>query len=370
MINFAKSGILLALALVCAGCGSYSMFDSKRIDYKQAAKLPPLEVPPDLTKPKSEERFEIPNPKPVSALEYDLQRSGQTKVVSGDILPVVDKVRLERDGTQRWLVVPGAPDKLWNDIKEFWQEMGFVVKVEIPEAGVMETDWAENRAKIPQDPIRNVIGKVFDNLYSSGERDKFRTRLERGVEPGTTEIYISHRGVEEVYTSAQKDQTAWQPRPPDPELEAEMLGRLMARFGVQQDRAKVMLADKSRGERARIVDRADGTGMLEVSEPFDRAWRRVGLALDRVGFTVEDRDRTKGLYFVRYVDPEIDQRRAEQGWIKRMFTSADEKKAQKYRIEVKDDKTQSQIQVQSTDGVVDKSPTAKKILALLQDQLK
>ncbi len=374
MIKSVKSGVLLALALapmiVTAGCGSYNLFDSKRVDYKTAGKLPPLEVPPDLTKPKGEDRFSVPDNKPVSAREYDLQRSGQAKINNNDILPVVDKVRLERGGSQRWLVVPGDPDKLWPEVKEFWQELGFVMKTEVPEAGVMETDWAENRAKIPQDAIRGVIGKVFDNLYSSSERDKFRTRLERGAEPGTTEIYISHRGAEEVFTGTQKDQTRWQPRPSDPELEAEMLGRLMARFGVQEQRVKTLIAEQSRGDRAHIVDKADGTGMLEVSEPFDRAWRRVGLALDRVGFTVEDRDRNKGLYFVRYVDPEIDQRFAEKGFFSRIFSSADEKKALKYRIEVKEDNNLSQVQVQSNDGVADKSPAARKILALLQDQLK
>jgi outer membrane protein assembly factor BamC len=371
MINFAKTTTVVALALLCAGCGTYSLFDSKRVDYRGASKLPPLEVPPDLTKPKPEDRFSVPDNKPVSAREYDLQQAGQTQVKNSDVLPQVDKVHLERAGSQRWLVVPGTPDKLYGEVKEFWVETGFIIKLEIPEAGVMETDWAENRSKIPQSAIRGLVSKVFEGMYSSSERDKFRTRLERGVEPGTTEIYISHRGAEEVYTSPQKDQTAWQPRPSDPELEAEMLGRLMAHFGVETQRAKVLVAEQSKGvERAHIVDRPDGTGMLEVSEPFDRAWRRVGLALDRVGFTVEDRDRNKGLYYVRYVDPEIDQRQAQKGFFSRMFSNADEKKALKYRIEVKDAKEQSQVEVQSNDGVADKSPAAKKILALLQDQLK
>ena len=102
----------------------------------------------------------------------------------------------------------------------------------------METDWAENRAMIPSGPIRNLLGKIIDSAYSTGERDKFRTRLERGSAPGTTEIYISHRGMVEVYTSKDESSTVWQPRPPDPELEAEFLGRLMLRFGVDDARAR------------------------------------------------------------------------------------------------------------------------------------
>ena len=132
-----------------------------------------------------------------------------------------------------WLVVAGTPDQVWPMIKDFWQETGFLVNVEVPEAGVMETDWAENRAKIGEDIIRSTLGKMFDSLYSTAERDKFRTRIEPGAEPGTVDIFISHRGMYEVYISEGKYQTRWQPREADPELEAEMLRRLMVRFGTE-----------------------------------------------------------------------------------------------------------------------------------------
>ena len=86
------------------------------------------------------------------------------------------------------------------------------------ETGVMETDWAENRAKIPQGVIRNMLGKVLDQAYSAPERDKFHTRIERGQKPGTTEVYISHRGMYEMYVNdanlRQTGRTVWQPRPP------------------------------------------------------------------------------------------------------------------------------------------------------------
>jgi outer membrane protein assembly factor BamC len=171
--------------------------------------------------------------------------------------------------------------------------------------GIMETDWAENRAKLPQDMIRATLGKFLDQIYSTPERDKFRTRLEKGAEEGTTEIYISHRGMYEAYANEGKGRTVWQPRPADPELEAEMLRRLMVRLGTQETRAKtLMAADAKKEERAKLMRATSGVGSLQLLEAFDRSWRRVGLALDRVGFTVEDRDRTKGLYYVRYVDPE------------------------------------------------------------------
>jgi outer membrane protein assembly factor BamC len=374
MTKFSRTALLVALALASAACTT--VFTSKKVDYGNAtaSKLPPLEVPPDLTKPKPEDRFTIPDGKATSYSEYTQERNAPARTGNTDVLPTFDKAHIERAGAQRWLVVPGSPEQLWPQVKEFWLALGFTLPVDIPAAGVMETDWKENRAKIPEDGIRKYVGMVFDSLWSTGERDKFRTRLERGTEPGTTEIYVSHRGVEEIVDgqafSSTPGKTGWQPRQPDPELEAEMLGRMLVKFGVQEDRAKTMVADNGKPNRARIVDNADGTGMLEVTEPFDRAWRRVGLALDRVGFTVEDRDRAKGLYFVRYVDPEIDQRQAEKGFFKRLFSSSADKKAERYRVAVKDEKDTSQVQVQSNEGVPDKSPTGKKILALLQDQLR
>jgi outer membrane protein assembly factor BamC len=366
----------IALALGCAACTISNPLAPKKVDYGSAtaAKLPSLEVPPDLVKPGQDDRFKVPDAGATTYSDYAQQRNAGPRTGNTDVLPVFDKVRLERAGNERWLVVPGTPEQLWPQIKDFWISLGFTLKIDSPETGVMETDWKENRAKIPQDGFRKYVGMVFDSLWSTGEKDKFRTRLERSSQAGMTEVYVSHRGVEEVVNNAAystaADTSGWQTRPPDPELEAEILGRLLVKFGAQEDQAKVILTDKGGAIRARIVDGADGTGLLEVSEPFDRAWRRVGLALDRVGFTVEDRDRAKGLYFVRYVDPEIDQKQAEKSFFKKLFGGAADKTAARYRIEVKDKKDNSLVQVQSNEGAPDKSPAGKKILALLQDQLK
>jgi outer membrane protein assembly factor BamC len=368
----------LLLTIALAGC-SGSLLESKKIDYKSAGKLPPLEIPPDLTAPNRDERYSVPDTSPKGTATYSAysgERSGQARTTTAqDLLPEVDKMRIERSGTQRWLVVAGTPDKLWPGVKEFWQESGFIVNVEQPEAGILETDWAENRAKLPNDFIRNSIGKLFDDVYSTSERDKYRTRLEKGAEPGTTEIYISHRGMYEVYINEGKSDTRWQPRPPDPELEAEMLRHLMVRLGAEESRAKTLLAADPKQEKAKLTRASDGNGTLELQEPFDRAWRRVGLALDRVGFTVEDRDRSQGLYFVRYVDPEADAaKKGEKGWLdKLMFWKSDTATASdkaQYRIFIKGDATVSSVQVLTREGGVEKTDTSKKILGLLFDQLK
>ncbi|MGB7540479.1 MAG: outer membrane protein assembly factor BamC [Burkholderiales bacterium] len=366
---------LAVLTVSLAGCGG-TLLEPDRVEYKAAAKLPSLEIPPDLTSPKREERYQVPDISPAGTATYSgysAERTGAPRSATTQLLPDVAKAKLERSGNERWLVVSEPPEKVWPIVKEFWQENGFLINIEIPEAGVMETDWAENRAKIPQDFIRNALGKLFEGAFSTPERDKYRTRLERGQQPGSTEIYISHRGVVEVYTSQRQDTTVWQPRPADPGLEAEFLRRLMVRFGVADSSARAQLAaPEPKPEHARIVNSQDGAGTLELAEPFDRAWRRVGLVLDRVGFTVEDRDRSKGFYFVRYIDSEIDAKK-DEGFLSSLAFWRPGKPAAKpeqYRVLVKDRNDSSEVQVLTKDGAVDRSDTARKILSLLHDQLK
>ena len=369
-----------AAAALLAACSALPKMESDSVEYKSAskAKLPDLRVPPDLTRPTADDRYAVPQGTTRGGAllsDFDKERVAPDTAKT-TVLPAQANARVERSGNQRWLVVQGEPDAVWNVIKEFWQELGFIISVETPEAGVMETDFAESRAKVDAGTVRNFLGKLLDSIYSTAERDKFRTRLERGTEPGTTEIYVSHRGMEEVYINEYKNETRWQPRPPDPDIEAEMLRRLMGRFGVQQERAKSEIAQaKPQGPaRATLLKGQAGGGTLSVNDQFDRAWRRIGLALDRVGFTVEDRDRSKGIYFVRYVDPDTDNKGTPaKGFLAKLnpFSKTDKKTStEQFRIQIKDADSVSQVSVLNKDGGEEKSDTASRILALLYEQLK
>jgi outer membrane protein assembly factor BamC len=370
----------VSASLLLGACSTaQEMLQGKKIDYKSAGQLPSLEIPPDLTAPARDNRYVVPESGKAATTysAYDAQRGSQPRTGAASVLPSIEKMRVERSGSQRWLVISEPPEKLWPLVKDFWQEAGFLINRELPDAGVMETDWAENRAKLPQDFIRQTIGKLLDQVYSTSERDKFRTRLERGAVEGTTEIYVSHRGMVEVFNSTERmgpqGQIGWQPRPPDPELEAEFLRRLMVRLGAQEERAKELLVAAPQGLRATLTKQPDGADLLQVAEPFDRAWRRVGLALDRVGFTVEDRDRQKGLYFVRYADPNADQPKEKPGLLSRLaFWKSDDKalKTEQFHVLVKGSDDNSQVQVLGKDGSVDKSKTSQRILSLLHEQLK
>lgn len=369
-----------ALALL-ALLGACSMFESfqdgaSRIEYKSAQKLPPLDVPPDLTSPSRDGRFNVPESGGATTLSgYQAGRAQQPSSGAKDVLPTPEGMQVRRDGGQRWLVVDAPPEKLWPMVKSFWQENGLLIAREVPEAGVLETGWSENRAKIPDSWVRRTLGSLLEPLHSTGERDKYRTRLERTPEGGT-EIYISHRGLEEVFVgdgTQERTQTAWQPRPSDPGLEAEFLRRLMVRLGVPEEESRARVAAAQTGaQRAALKKGLDGQALLEVFEPFDRAWRRVGLALDRVGFTVEDRDRQKGMYFVRYADPlaEVKQEPGLLGKLAFWRDDAPKVKAEQYRVAVTAADAASRVQVLDRQGEPERSATAQRILALLHEQLK
>jgi outer membrane protein assembly factor BamC len=355
----AKSNVLaLAALLALSGC---SWIQGDKVDYRSAGKGASLEVPPDLTQLSRDSRYQIPGGT-VTASAYQVGQAAPSMPTAATTL---GDVRVERAGQERWLVVNRPADKLWEPTREFWQENGFLLTIDQPALGVMETDWAENRAKIPGDPIRNILGKVLDQFYSTAERDKFRTRMERTANGGT-EIYISHRGMQEVYNSNDKDTTVWQPRPADPDIEAEFLRRLMVKLGTPADQAKALVASAPAKPSSRVTT-VGGAPALEVDDGFDRAWRRVGLALDRTGFTVEDRDRSAGVYFVRYVEPNADRK---QGLLSRILNRDDAASPVKYRVALKAQGDKTMVSVLNAAGAPETSPVAQKIVQLLADDLK
>ena len=362
----------LVAASLLAGCSTLKdTMEGERVDYKSSgsAKGPSLDVPPDLTQLSRDTRYVVPGAA-VSASSYQVAQPTQTVTTAAN---AVGDVRIERAGSQRWLVVNRPADKLWTPVRDFWLESGFLLTQDQENLGIMETDYAENRAKLPQDFIRNTLGKVLDSLYSTGERDKFRTRLERRPDGGT-EIYISHRGMEEIVTgvkggAASGDGTIWQPRAPDPELESEFLRRLMVKLGVTQEQSKALIAAGAAPQQTSRVALLNSLPVVQMDEGFERAWRRVGLALDRTGFTVEDRDRSQGTYFVRYVEPVAN--KSEPGFFSKLFSSAASTPAPlKYRITLKSEGEKTTVSVLNAQGTPESSANAQRIVQVIADDLK
>jgi outer membrane protein assembly factor BamC len=316
MKRTAPAAILLAAGIM-TGCSTSEPLNQKAdfqsVVPKTADAGASLEVPPDLTAPQIQDKYTIPQSGTASAMQLaknQAQSQSQVKAgtqdaQAGPVLESVDQVHMMRDGTQRWLVVDNkTPAQLWPLLKAFWQDSGFTIKTEEPDIGVMETDWAENRAKLPNDGIRKLMETVgLGGAYSTSQRDKFRIRLEKG-DNGATEVYFSHQGLDEVYIDEGRTQTKWQPRPADPELEAEMLGRFMVRLGLNTEQAKAAIKQTVAPVQPQMSPISNG--ILTINDEFDRAWRRVGLALDRIGLVVTDRDRSQGIYYVKPAKNDVD----------------------------------------------------------------
>ncbi len=355
---------LVIVGTVCTALTACSVIQGEKIDYKSARPISSLDVPPDLTRLSSDSRYQVPKSGSASALDYGTKSASTTAPASATktAINALKDVRIESDGALRWLVTDRSPESVWTDLQTFWEDSGFALSVNQPTIGVMETDWAENRAKLPMDFVRSALGRLVESLYSTGELDKFRTRVERNSK-GETEIYISHRGMIEVYSSNENKSTTWQPRPSDPALESEFLRRVMLKLGAPEAAAKAAVA----GSEKRINYATAVDGGLRINDPVDRAWRRVGLALDRTGFTVVNRDSAKSTYQVRYVreeNPNVEQ----AGFFAKLFSfkSAAAKQPIDMSIAITADGAKSAtLRIQSQDQVA-----AQEALQLLTQDLR
>lgn len=371
-----KRNVLLLSAATLTGCStvdeavdSYEAY-KKELSYESAIEEQPLELPPDLTTASMQDLYQVPGG--VTTLKSYESEGGAGGLIekSAEVMPEQKEIRVVRDGDQRWLEIQATPQQLWSKLREFWLKNGFLIQREDPRIGIMETDWAENRAEIKDGPIRNILSKAIDAIYSTGTRDKFRIRLERSEKRGVTELYLSHRRMEEAPSG---ESFVWVPQPAMPELEAELLSRIMSFLGMESARANASLSEmegKGIVERARIVDAKSGERFLLIKESFARTWRRAGHALDRVGFTVEDRDRTKGLYYVRYIDPFKDNE--QKGILDKLkfWDGGDQPTEGEYQIKVESHKEVSRVLVMDAAGQMDRSGTARRIITLLHEQLK
>jgi outer membrane protein assembly factor BamC len=304
-MNKLHTTVIITCLLALAGCHTLGI-EKKRVDYKSAAasaREPSLEVPPDLTTPQSADRYAIPAGNGESVETYSEYARGAGNLpqrATSNVLPPVQGAHLEHSGTQYWLVVDGPAESVWPKVEQFWQENGFTLKTENPQAGVMETNWLENRANIPESGIRNVLGKVFSDVYDSGMRDRYLTRMERSKDGKSTNVYITHYGMQEVLTGADKDSSKWEPRPRDPALEAAMLQMLRARLGGNVPGAQAGAGVAASGGVQPLLQRmSDGSTGILMKEPFDRCWQSVEGALDQAGLAVDDKDRASGVLYLR-----------------------------------------------------------------------
>lgn len=372
---FRLTALSLALlgALSTTGCSSVNnVLAGDKVDYRTTgAKTVNLDVPPDLSQLSGQSRYGQNQPSVVSASSLTTPDRAPAADTSSVAAPQAGLVKLERSGQNRWLSVSLPPEQIWEQVKAFWIETGFELPVDQAAAGILETNWSENRAKLPQTGVRKLLGTVLDSLYDTGERDQFRTRIERTAQG--SEIYITHRGTQEIYEDARKDQTRWVARPADVGLEAEMLSRLMLKLGAPKDTATAAKTEAANTGNtstaaARVRLQADGVS-LAADDDFDTVWRRVGLALDRGGFTIEDRDRSQGTYEIRLAP--ANPNASKPGFFSRLFGSSNDNPdgLKRYRVQVVAKGSNSTVRVLDTKGAVEATDAGRGIIKQLLDEL-
>ncbi len=357
---------------------------SQRAEYESSTSRAPLDIPPDLDSVQRTDRFTLPNrPQVVSANEESersqalAERFG-TKV--GSVLPETVTAKVVRDGQTRYVHVTADADRVWPVLQDFWPSVGLEVKMQDARTGVMQTEWAENKANLPKDIIRATLGKIMDFVYDTGLRDQYRARMERN-DDGSTDIYITHKQMVEVVTGKDGDSTVWQPGPSDPQLEAEMLSRLALKLETEfnpdlkpaeKKAAEEILAQASQAVAELQTDEAGKAEAVVVKEPFDRAWRRLGLALDRAGFNLVDRDRSQGLFMVKYLDSDYEaKKKSERGFFANMFSKDHVVEAPEYRIRLTPiEEGASKITVTGADGNADTTGAAPRILTVISEQMR
>jgi outer membrane protein assembly factor BamC len=390
MIRHSWKGLLaLAVTAALTGCGSAgkdtgsSVFTDKRVDYRRETDVGrQLEIPPDLTRIAGSE-MSLPETTPSGSATYsDFAQKRDARRSAGiagatDVLPNVESIEMRREGNRRWLYIAAPPDQVWFKVVDFWQQNGILLLEQDPTTGVMRTAWVENRADIKSDFITDAVRSVFDGLYSAATRDQFRVRIERGDRAGTTELFLTHFGMEQEIRTAvagTSEQEVWANRPTDPELEAEMLRKIMVHLGATDRKAQQEAAQKAPAGQARSqLIAGGGQAQLRIDEGFANAWRAVGVTLDRVGFAVEDRDRSSGIYYVRYKDPTVEDK-ADKGFMSKLAFWRSDKDAEKqgrYQVRLREASTGvTTVDVLDPNGAENRSPTAVRILTLLHEQLR
>jgi outer membrane protein assembly factor BamC len=378
--------VLAVVLLTACGGTMEKILPDESLEYKRQREASEnLELPPDLASANFDDALDIPGAAGTATYSsYAGERAARTRIAgSGEVLPEVQGVSLRRSGDRRWLDIDAAPGTVWPEVVDFWRKQGILLLEQDAATGVMKTDWIENRAEVRQDFITRQVRKVLDGLYSTSTRDQFRVRIDAGPGRDTTELYLTHRGMEERLvrnTVGEGATTVWEPAPSDPDKEAIMLRRLMLYLGVSERDTERMFAGGSAASAAPVGSAAAagvgarlvGSGPsaeLVIPTEFRQAWRQTELALDRTGFAVEDRNRTEGVFYVRYDD--ADRRRGKKGLTDRVaFWRNDNESVQQYQVRLAGGAEETRVRVLDAQGRPTAGGTGERILSLLKDELR
>ncbi|CAN5781754.1 MAG: Outer membrane protein assembly factor BamC [Chromatiales bacterium USCg_Taylor] len=365
MLRIRSTGLVAGL-LVITGCAWFPTFDDvipdKQKEYQKSQSLPDLEVPPDLTTESIRDTLEVPDVDASGAANYSTyqeriaQRKKEPEAGSAES-PSAAKLGALADETQ--LIIDAEPAVVWAELRPFWEDRGYALDLDDEEGGVLETGWVENRAK--------------------QERDRFKVILEAGEESGTTVLYLTHVG--EALTQGLE----WRERPRDAGLEGRMAAHLKKALSGQsveptakaepsppgpkpRSKPEIASAEESGTEDARadLLNAGEGKAYLRVANDFAKVWRNTGFALGQIGAKVEDEDRSRGSYYLRFSDTAAP--KPEKGFLSSLAFWRDDDDDE-FEIHLTDVGNNTEVIVLDPDGNWDNSATAARILRLLRTEL-
>jgi len=336
---------VLCSVMLLAACSSDG---EQRPEYMDSISLKGLEVPPTLTSPDTRQELTLPTP---SAEAMKLLKQREDASVQGRVSPAFKGIALKSGDGLYWLEVQRDADSLWPVLEDFWAQEGIKLERDEPLLGFMETEWVKEYHPGESD---SFLSNMFNKL-SPDRLDRFRMRIERLADQQATKVFISHRGLE-VYVN-EEGGSSWRQRASDPELEREMLKRLLLFAGLTEIQADDVLAAYT-PYQARI--RAlPGDDVFEISGNPDYVWDRVMQALDRIGVDVTSQDKQQGKIqvvvnnvpqkLVKHDENDLD----ESSWMVQLFTGGpgdeqlDEGKVTiDLSLQAKDNATQMQLSYQ------------------------
>ncbi len=365
MLRIRSTG-LVAGVLVIAGCAWFPTFDEVTLDkqkeYQKSQSLPDLEVPPDLTTDSIRDTLAVPDVDASGTARYSTyqeriaQRKKQREAGSAES-PSAAKLGVLADETL--LIIDAEPAVVWTELRPFLKDRGYALDVDDEDLGVLETGWVENRAK--------------------QERDRFKVFVEAGEESGTTVLYLSHVG--EALTPI-GDGLEWRERPRDAGLEERMAARLKKVLsgqsveptaegrqpppGPKPKLSSGPAAPSGEPTRADLLNAGEGKAYLRVSNDFAKVWRNTGFALGQIGAKVEDEDRSRGSYYLRFSDTEAP--KPDKGFLSSLAFWRDDDDDE-FEIHLTDVGNNTEVIVLDPDGNWDNSATAARILRLLRTEL-
>ena len=286
-----------------------------------------LEVPPDLTQLAKDTRYQPSTSGVISASTFQTApalrpalrprlppacgapaapargRRRRGRDDADDRADAVGSFKIERLGNDRWLSTTLTPEQVYPAGAHLLEGQRLQ-----PRPGPSGSRRARDR--LGREPRQAAAATSSAHRSASCSRTAYSDQRARQVpHPGRAHARPAATSTSPIAawkrsTSASaRSRTVWQPRPADPSARGRVPvppdGRSSApRTRKPRRSPPPRPTAPPRGARRRARARARPTGRrrrpCRLDDGFDRAWRRVGLALDRSGFTVEDRDRGPG----------------------------------------------------------------------------